>query len=450
MSSPTDLADLYAWYDSRAGRYDATSGGSVVTADNGQVARWEDQSGNGRHLTQGTSANRCRYDVVKNRVVSCVGPEGPNQYFETPASFTLDRRDFSIFFICEPTTLRKVSIGNSTDLYHGFCRTSGDDLNLHYSGEAGSSFGRLAVFNSGFLPSESIPFPGTLQLIGWVGTATEVTCYVNGSSTTIAALSAGNSTLTSLLGFLGTDSPSQCGYTDAIVYDRAITPAQVNGTLIPYAASRGVVKSPTSQLVVIGDSISHGYGSSINRGWVQRASLPRSCHRRIVSESGIQLQTLLADYASTIDGLLIPGITNVAVIFAGGNDIDFGGRTGAEAYADLETLTTTLFADGYDDVVWMTILDRNTFDVTQAGYRTDMNAAMVAGHVAAGATLVDVTTVVPGVPSYDGIHPNDAEYHLIADLFERSSNQLLPGSQSVIRRMPSGYGLRRQFRVVAT
>lgn len=37
--------------------YDATSGGNIV-ADGSTVARWEDQSGNGRHATQGTSNNR--------------------------------------------------------------------------------------------------------------------------------------------------------------------------------------------------------------------------------------------------------------------------------------------------------------------------------------------------------------------------------------------------------
>jgi hypothetical protein len=37
--------------------YDATSGGSLVAAD-GAVARWEDQSGNARHVTQGTSGQR--------------------------------------------------------------------------------------------------------------------------------------------------------------------------------------------------------------------------------------------------------------------------------------------------------------------------------------------------------------------------------------------------------
>lgn len=37
--------------------YDATSGGNLVAAD-GAIARWEDQSGNARHVTQGTGANQ--------------------------------------------------------------------------------------------------------------------------------------------------------------------------------------------------------------------------------------------------------------------------------------------------------------------------------------------------------------------------------------------------------
>jgi hypothetical protein len=37
--------------------YNATSGGSLVAAD-GAVARWEDKSGNARHLTQGTLGSR--------------------------------------------------------------------------------------------------------------------------------------------------------------------------------------------------------------------------------------------------------------------------------------------------------------------------------------------------------------------------------------------------------
>jgi hypothetical protein len=53
------IAGLQLWLDSAAPEtlFDATSGGSLVAAD-GAVARWEDKSGNTRHMTQSTSANR--------------------------------------------------------------------------------------------------------------------------------------------------------------------------------------------------------------------------------------------------------------------------------------------------------------------------------------------------------------------------------------------------------
>jgi hypothetical protein len=57
--NPTQLSGLQLWLDASDATtlFDATSGGSLVAADGG-VARWEDKSGNARHATQGTSANR--------------------------------------------------------------------------------------------------------------------------------------------------------------------------------------------------------------------------------------------------------------------------------------------------------------------------------------------------------------------------------------------------------
>jgi hypothetical protein len=56
---PSDITGLQLWLDASDAStlYDATSGGSLVAADGG-VARWEDKSGNARHATQSTSANR--------------------------------------------------------------------------------------------------------------------------------------------------------------------------------------------------------------------------------------------------------------------------------------------------------------------------------------------------------------------------------------------------------
>lgn len=55
---PSDIAGLQLWLDATTGLFDATSGGGAVTTDGSAVARWEDQSGNGNHATQGTSNNR--------------------------------------------------------------------------------------------------------------------------------------------------------------------------------------------------------------------------------------------------------------------------------------------------------------------------------------------------------------------------------------------------------
>lgn len=56
FQDPRSIAGLYAWYDATQGLFNATAGGSAVTANNALVARWEDMSGNARHLTQSNSS----------------------------------------------------------------------------------------------------------------------------------------------------------------------------------------------------------------------------------------------------------------------------------------------------------------------------------------------------------------------------------------------------------
>jgi hypothetical protein len=70
--SPTAITGLQGWYDASDAStlYNATTGGSLVAAD-GAVARWQDKSGNGRHLTQGTSSKQPvrKASVVNSRDV---------------------------------------------------------------------------------------------------------------------------------------------------------------------------------------------------------------------------------------------------------------------------------------------------------------------------------------------------------------------------------------------
>jgi hypothetical protein len=57
--------------------FDATSGGSLVAAD-GAVARWEDKSGNARHVTQGTLANRPLRKVAAQNGLDALLFDGSN------------------------------------------------------------------------------------------------------------------------------------------------------------------------------------------------------------------------------------------------------------------------------------------------------------------------------------------------------------------------------------
>ena len=56
--SPSSISGLQLWLDATTGLFDATSGGNPVTTDGATVARWEDQSGSGYHVTQATLASR--------------------------------------------------------------------------------------------------------------------------------------------------------------------------------------------------------------------------------------------------------------------------------------------------------------------------------------------------------------------------------------------------------
>jgi hypothetical protein len=58
LVEPSQLADLALWLDGQGPFYDATTGGSLVTAAGNAVARWEDKSPNALHYTQGTANNR--------------------------------------------------------------------------------------------------------------------------------------------------------------------------------------------------------------------------------------------------------------------------------------------------------------------------------------------------------------------------------------------------------
>lgn len=89
--TPLNLPGLVLWLDAADmnSMYDATSGGSLVTAGN-TVARWQDKSGNGRNATQGTANNRPTLNTNKQNGLPSLTFDGTNDSLAT-ASFAISQ-----------------------------------------------------------------------------------------------------------------------------------------------------------------------------------------------------------------------------------------------------------------------------------------------------------------------------------------------------------------------
>lgn len=77
--SPLSISGVAGWWDASkaSSLFDATTGGSQV-ANGGAVARWEDLSGNARHLTQSTANNRPLRRVSQVNGLDAVEFDGTN------------------------------------------------------------------------------------------------------------------------------------------------------------------------------------------------------------------------------------------------------------------------------------------------------------------------------------------------------------------------------------
>jgi hypothetical protein len=97
------IASPSLWLDASASNtlFDATTGGSLVAA-NGQIARWEDKSGNGNHFTQATAANRpIRKASLRNGLDVVQTSAGNNQRMQSSISFPAS--DYTVFAAFSPT-----------------------------------------------------------------------------------------------------------------------------------------------------------------------------------------------------------------------------------------------------------------------------------------------------------------------------------------------------------
>lgn len=136
--TPNTINDLSLWLDGSDAKtlYDSTSGGSLVVPD-GSIARWEDKSGNGFHVTQSTGGERpLRKQSVKNNL-DVVRFDGLNDNLSRSA--VLSGSSFTVFIVYSVILGSGLSkfvfmTGNSSSSGYAYVINPSDIRQINYSG----------------------------------------------------------------------------------------------------------------------------------------------------------------------------------------------------------------------------------------------------------------------------------------------------------------------------
>lgn len=431
MPSPTDISNLKYWLDASSGLFDATSGGNAVTADAANVASWAPVAGtvSGRSV-QATVARRPVYDATKNLVVCDVSKVwNDNQLlgrvgFDLPASFTVDRQAFSAFAICE------------ADNYGGFAHdmvhvTNGGDTVLLGDGATGKigASGKLGGVAS--IPSVS------RCLIGWVSGPSALQIWKNGTLASAAPLDPGSATLTAIM-----YDPNGVQWSGAwavaawVFYDKILSQAEVNATLLPWAISRGVKASHNQIVLCVGDSITIGYGPPCNRSWPSRLGISSYAEIKTYAQIATLAINLQANAAAAMIPLLRPN--DLVVLWAGTNDVSVG-NTGSATYAVLNSMTAAFHAVGSKVCLVTPLPHGASYDAQTTALRT-LVLANSAGAEAVADPYANAAIAAhwgDGTYDWDTIHPNAAGNALCASIITTAISSLVTGGSGSASGSPS-------------
>lgn len=213
--------------------YDATSGGSLVGAD-GQVARWEDQSGHARHVTQATSGERPLRRVASMGGLDALEFDGANDDLIRAST------DVSAFY----------DSGTDTSILAVQAQDGAKSENVTlYIDAAAKTLGLLATFADViYFDAGSLSSSGRMsvaQPFGWDGVNHTLFCtrlgangYISANNNTLATKSDFSETVSS-----GTATLHIGSYVDLFNFDGKITEVAIWARGLNDAVSRRVWQS---------------------------------------------------------------------------------------------------------------------------------------------------------------------------------------------------------------
>jgi hypothetical protein len=249
---PSDISGLQLWLDATTGLFDATSGGSAVTTNASSVARWEDQSGNGRHATQATSGYRATLRTSVQNSRNIIRFDGTDDFYTGLSAALLNSTStnkFSFFIAWIPDLdsrqsafggggiLRKMTNGGSGDNDWYFGVRSGGSFVMNITGGANKAIASTSTLTTNTAHVVGLTFDGTASTT----VSNRVTLYLSKTSET-KVLGDGSGGWGNGDGELGRGYTSSSYYykgdvCEIVVYDSVLSSANIT-SVVDYLKSR--------------------------------------------------------------------------------------------------------------------------------------------------------------------------------------------------------------------
>ncbi len=399
------------------------------------VTTLHDQSGNGRHLTQGTVANQPGYDTGQRFGNACPmlfdgysraasAPNPNRERFLENSGLSLQRQNVTAMLAAQS----QVSFNTSGQF--SFEDASGATV----VGMAAPSVGAVNSIGSN-INGQPRGVDASPDTTGFALSASNRLYFSQGQALNQSASNAATTFTRFRLGRSAAGTAGMMAFFGLALYDTALS--QAAGGTVRNSLNTAIGR-PTAfdyHALFIGDSITEGTGS---RNLLNTARSMRLNAKALMTNAGIHGQVLADDYNNRVNRFgsqFRAGIPNVAFISGGTNDLA-GGTAGATLYANTTSpLVSYLKSLGFKVAV-ATILPRTggSWDTAAEARRVEYNNA-VRGNAATADAVIDLTanptmgngnegntTLYP-----DGLHPSSLGYAYLA------------GAQSGIYAAPQTY-----------
>lgn len=307
--NPNKLSGLSAWLDA--------NDSNTITESGGAVSQWDDKSGNGNHVTQGTGANQPVTNATTKNSKNVIDFDG-SAWFDTPAAYnTLANDDITVFIVSKQTTsgvqgtLLRGQASGSTKLYLYYASSyvvGGYNNNSHDS----------VASNAGVIEWNTITFKknGATQGIQ-INSGTEITDSAGVDVATVDAVTIGAD-------YAGSDALNG-SIAEIIIYNRNLT-EQERALVKNYLTTKWAIAFVPTDLDDIKLWVEAGDSGTVTEttGDVSQWDDKSGESNNLIQGTGVNQPALSTGAINSRDAISADGSNHFMGITAGGDSLNPG------------------------------------------------------------------------------------------------------------------------------